>query len=101
MEAIHEMSKRRPNLDGITFSGQMYYENRAEPAYVCGHDMNVYVEEVSWPKVGVDDPPATRVRSCHELAEENIVRQLRRDAGVWRDDDVCEACGLLKEYYLR
>ena len=34
MEAIHEMSKRRPNLDGITFSGQIYYENRAEAAYV-------------------------------------------------------------------
>ena len=27
MEAIREMSKRRTNLDGITFSGQMYYEN--------------------------------------------------------------------------
>ena len=100
-DTIHELSRIRPKIENIEFSGKMPYDDTVERACVCGRVINAYIELVSWPSVGLMRPPRTRLSSIEEMNKERMLRRKREDAGVLGPKGICDSCGLLKEFCVR
>ena len=104
-EVIHEMSQIRPDLEKIRFSGYQSYVSYiagGNTSYsICSRVLNAYIKEQTWQKVGQRQPPGTVHFSREEQLEELNVRQARQAAGTLESKDICDVCGILKEFCTR